>query len=119
MRRVALLSMGLFALALGGALGAAEKVAHLRSETAAAIPNPAPAEEIALAAGRILAVDGAHDRLIVEHRGIGRYYIDPGKSVIHVRDHGLLLGLSPGDKIRFDVERAGGRLVVTRLEHSN
>jgi Cu/Ag efflux protein CusF len=119
MRRVALLSMGLFALALGGALGAAEKVAHLRGESSDAIPNPAPIEAVPLAVGRILAVDGAHDRLVVEHRGIGRYYIDPGKSVIHVRDHDRLRGLSPGDKIRFDVERTGGRLVVTRLENSN
>ena len=118
MRRVAFLSLGLFVLALGGALGAAEKAAHLRSESSAAIPNPAPAEKMPLAAGRILAVDGARDRLIVEHRGIGRYYIDPGKTVIYVRDHDLLRWLSPGDKIRFDVERAGGVLVVTRLENS-
>ena len=48
-----------------------------------------------LAAGRILAVDGARDRLIVEHRGIGRYYIDPGKTVIYVRDHDLLRRAAP------------------------
>lgn len=119
MRRVALLSMGLFVLALGGALGAAEKASHFRGEGSAAIANPAPLEEMPLAAGRILAVDVQHDRLIVEHRGIGRYYIDPGKSVVHVRDHDLLRTLSPGDKIRFDVERAGGRLIVTQLENSN
>ena len=111
--------MGLFVLALGGAFGAADKAAHLRSESSAAIRDPAPVGEIVLAAGRILAVDGAHDRLIVEHRGIGRYYIDPGKAVIEVRDHALLRTLSPGDKIRFDVKRAGGRLAVTRLEHTN
>lgn len=119
MRKVALLSVGLFALALGGALGAAEKAVQFRGESSAAVPNPAPMEEMPPAVGRILAVDGANDRLIVEHRGIGRYYIDPGKSVIHVRDHDQLLGLSSGDKIRFDVERADGRLVVIHLENSN
>jgi hypothetical protein len=39
--------------------------------------------------------------------------------VLHVDHASLLFGLTPGDKIRFDVDRVGRRYIVTRLEHSN
>jgi len=39
--------------------------------------------------------------------------------VLHVDQANLLLGLTPGDKIRFDVNRVGRRYLVTRLENSN
>jgi len=120
MRRVALLSMGLFVLAVGGAVGASEKIAQFtRVSMAPVAPKVAPTEEFPLAAGRILAVDRQHLLLTVEHRGIARYHIDPGKAVLHVDRVSLLLGLTPGDKIRFDVDRVGRRYLVTRLENSN
>jgi len=112
--------MGLCVLALGGAVGAAEKIAHFTPVSLApAAPKVAPAEEFPLAAGRILAIDAEHKLLTVEHRGIARYHVDPGKAVLHVDQAGLLLGLTPGDKVRFDVERVGRRYLVTRLENSN
>jgi len=112
--------MGLLVLALGGAVGASEKIAHMtRISLAPAPPKVAPAEEFPLAAGRILAVDRQHLLVTVEHRGIARYHVDAGKAVLHVEQAGLLLGLTPGDKIRFDVDRVGRRYLVTRLENSN
>ena len=120
MRRVALLTMGLFVVALGGAVGASEKIAHYtKISLAPAAPEVAPVEELPLAAGRILAVDRERLLFTVEHRGIARYHVDAGKAVLHVDQANLLLGLTPGDKIRFDVNRVGRRYLVTRLENSN
>lgn len=120
MRRVALFTMGLCVLALGGAVGAAERIAHVTRTTLAPVaPLVAPAEEIPLAVGRILAVDPEHLLMTVEHRGIARYRVDPGKAVLRVDQSSLLMGLTPGDKIRFEVERIGRRYRVTRLENSN
>jgi Cu/Ag efflux protein CusF len=51
--------------------------------------------------------------------GIPHFYLDPGIFIFHVDDRALLTGLTPGDKIRFDVTRAGKRFTITRLENSN
>jgi Cu/Ag efflux protein CusF len=39
--------------------------------------------------------------------------------IFPVEDRMLLVGLTPGDKIRFDLERRAGHYVVTRIENSN
>jgi Cu/Ag efflux protein CusF len=72
-----------------------------------------------LAAGKIVAVDGKDGRLTVRHRGVARFYLDPGTNIFRVEDPALLTGLTPGDKIRFDVAREGKRYTITRIENSN
>ena len=127
MRRIALISwLVLLAATIGGGGWAAERIA---AKPCMAVAPPAhlaslaslqPVEEYPLTTGRIVAVDAKDGRLTVRHRGVARFYLDPGTYIFHVEDHALLTGLTPGDKIKFDVAREGKRrYVITRIENSN
>jgi Cu/Ag efflux protein CusF len=127
MRRIALMSwlVILTATAGGGVWGAQRIVAKPCSASAPASLTTAdlarlqPAEEFPLAAGKIVAVDAKDGRLTIRHRGVERFYLEPGTFIFHVEDPSLLTGLTPGDKIRFDVARSGKRYDITRIENSN
>ncbi len=123
MRRIALISwLVILTATAGGGVWAAERMA---AKPCSATVPPAhqaslqPVEEFPLAAGRIVAVDATDGRLTIKHRGVGRFYLEPGTFIFHVEDRSLLTGLTPGDKIRFDVARNGKRYDITRIENSN
>jgi Cu/Ag efflux protein CusF len=122
MRRIALISWLVFMTAtIGGGVWAAQRMTPC---TAVAVPRAElaslqPVEEYPLAAGRIVAIDAKDGRLTIMQGGIPHFYLDPGTFIFHVDDRALLTGLTPGDKIRFDVTRAGKRFTITRLENSN
>jgi Cu(I)/Ag(I) efflux system periplasmic protein CusF len=123
MRRIVVISwLVILSATVGGAVWGAQRIAA-KPCTAAAPPAKLatlqPAEELPLAAGKIVAVDPTAGRITVKHRGIGRFYLEPSTTVFHVEDPTLLTGLTPGDKIRFDAERNGKRYAITRIEHSN
>src|SRR5256885_11664967 len=113
MRRIALISwLVILTATAGGAVWAAERMTAKPCSPAAPPANLGrlqPAEEFPLAAGRIVAVDAKDGRLTVSHRGVGRFYLEPGTFIFRVEDRTLLTGLTPGDKIRFGVERDGKR----------
>ena len=123
MRRIALISwLVILAATVGGAVWAAERIATKpcsASAPPATLASLLPAEEFPLTAGRIVAVDAKDGRLTVRHRGVARYYLEPGTFIFHVEDPALLTGLTPGDKIQFDVARKGKRYDITRIENSN
>jgi Cu/Ag efflux protein CusF len=123
MRRIALISwLVILTATVGGAVWAAERMAAKPcSATVPPITHASlqPVEEFPLAAGKIVAVDAKEGRVIIRHRGVARFYLDPGTFPFHVEDRTLLTGLTPGDKIRFDVERNGKRYEITRIENSN
>jgi Cu(I)/Ag(I) efflux system protein CusF len=128
MRRIALFSwLVILSATIAGGVWAAQRIAAkpcaaaaLRTSlTTADLARLQPAEEFPLAAGKIVAVDAKDGRLIVRHRGVERFYLEPGTFVFHVEDRSLLTGLTPGDKIRFDVARNGKRYDITRIENSN
>jgi Cu/Ag efflux protein CusF len=123
MRRIALISwLVILAATVGGAVWAAERIAAKPCSAAApsaTLASLQPAEEFPLAAGKIVAVDAKDGRLTVRHRGVARYYLEPGTFIFHVEDPVLLTGLTPGDKIKFDVARKGKRYDITRIENSN
>ena len=125
MRRIALMSwLVLLAATVCGGVWAAERMV-VKPCTAAAVVSPRnlaslqPMEELPLSAGKIVAVDAKDGRLIVRHSGVARFYLEPGPYVFHVDDRELLTGLTPGDKIKFDVTREGKRYTITRIENSN
>lgn len=123
MRRIALISWLVIVTAtIGGGVWAAQRIVA-KPCTAAAPPARLailqPTEELPWAFGRIEAVDAKDGRVTVQHRGLARLYLDPGTYIFHVEDRALLTGLTPGDKIRFDVEREGKHFTITRLENSN
>jgi Cu/Ag efflux protein CusF len=79
----------------------------------------APARVFPLAAGRVIAVDPADGKITVEHAPIRHFYLQRATGIFPVEDPTLLVGLTPGDKIRFDLERRAGHYVITRIENSN
>jgi Cu(I)/Ag(I) efflux system protein CusF len=128
MRRIALISwLVILTVTVGGGVWAAQRIAAKPCSTtapAASLAKPdlaslQPVEEFPLAAGKIVAVDAKDGRLTIRHRGVERFYLDPGTFIFHVEDRSLLTGLTPGDKIRFDVARNGKRYDITRIENSN
>jgi Cu/Ag efflux protein CusF len=123
MRRIALISwLVILTATVGGGVWAAQRIAAKPCSATAPRPHLAslqPVEEYPLAAGKIVAVDAKDGRLTVRHRGVERFYLEPGTYIFHVEDRSLLTGLTPGDKIRFNVARDGKRYDITRIENSN
>lgn len=75
--------------------------------------------ERTLFAGRVVKIDADAGKIAIEHRPIWRFYMESMTMIFKVRDASLLIGLTPGDRIRFRFERAGDSFVVTRIENSN
>jgi Cu/Ag efflux protein CusF len=72
-----------------------------------------------LAAGQVVATNRAVGTITIRHQGIPELFMQTMTMVFRVSDKAMLEGLTPGDKIRFKVERDGRSYVVTRIEHSN
>lgn len=72
-----------------------------------------------LIAGTIVAIDRASGRITLEYRPVPRLYLEGGTKIFRVDNPKTLLGLTAGDKIRFELERAGKSYLVTRIENSN
>jgi len=122
MRRITLISCLVMAsVALCGGVWAAveRRAAPCVAARPMNIASLRPTHEFPLAAGRILAVDGRDGRLTVAHAPIPQFYLERMTGIFPVEDRTLLAGHSPGDKIRFELQRRHGRYVITRLENSN
>jgi len=124
MRRIILFSWLAFASAMtGGAVFASE---HVKATPCVAtapanlanLEGLAPSEEYPLAAGRVVAVDPKAGKVTVVAGPIARFYMEPATRIFRVDDRTLLTGLSPGDKIRFELVRDGKSYVITRIENS-
>jgi Cu/Ag efflux protein CusF len=120
MRYVTMLScLVLVSAVLGSGVCAAVVQHRGMREAANELGRPAPAEIVPLAAGRVVAVDPGDGKITVEHAPIARFYLERMTRIFPVEDRMLLVGLTSGDKIRFDLERRAGRYVITRIENSN
>ena len=78
----------------------------------------APVDE-PLAAGRIVAVNAAASSVTLEFRPIPQLFLDGGIRSFRVEKPQELIGLQPGDKVRFEIRRDGRSYIVTRIENSN
>ncbi|MBS0221711.1 MAG: copper-binding protein [Proteobacteria bacterium] len=122
MRRVALVSWLVLVLA---ALGTGVCAAVIRNQSihdagrSRDVGGLPPAEVFPLAAGRVVAVDPKDGKITVAHAAIPRFYMERMTRIFPVEDRTLLVGLTPGDKIRFDLERRAGHYVITHIENSN
>lgn len=81
--------------------------------------GPGPAADRVLSAGRVITADADAGRITIEHKPIQHLYMESMTMIFRVKDPAMLVGLRPGDKIRFKVERDDGRFVITRMENSN
>lgn len=108
-----------FALAPAVAAQAAEPGAFF-GETMEdnALPGVTPPGE-PLAFGRVVAIDTTRSRITLEFRPIPQQFLEGGLRIFDVADPAMLAGRSEGDKVRFDVERDGGRYIVIRLVNTN
>ena len=123
MRRIALISwLVIVAATICGGVWAAERIVTkpcMATAPPISLASLQPRQEFPWAAGKIVAIDSRDGRVTVRHNGIARFYLEPGTYIFHVEDRALLTGLTPGDKIRFDVERDGKHFAITHLENSN
>ena len=122
MRRIVLISgIVLSSIAVCGGVGAmVAKKPVLQSSLQTKVMEPAePVEEFPLPKGHIVAIDDHAGQITIRHKGVRRYEIPAQTCVFVVGDRALLTGLTPGDKIRFDLQRESGRYVVTHIENSN
>lgn len=64
--------------------------------------------------GVIKAMDVANDKITIDHEDIPGY-MPPMEMTESVSDKSLLSGLKRGDKVDFEIERTGSKLLVTKL----
>lgn len=111
----------LISVALCGGVGAA--VEKHRATPVAAVPNDIrslqSAETYPLARGRVVAVDSKDGKITVAHAPIPHLYLERTTRIFPVEDRAMLMGHTPGDKIRFDLKRLDGHYIITRIENSN
>ena len=72
-----------------------------------------------LATGNVVAVDRANGRITLDYRPIPELFLEGGTRIFQVEDPVWLTGLTPGDKVRFGVEREDRTYIVTRIENRN
>ena len=74
--------------------------------------------ERVLSAGRVVNVDTDAGKIAIEHKPITHLYMESMTMIFRVKEPTMLIGLTPGDKIRFKVERDNEGFVITRIENS-
>jgi Cu/Ag efflux protein CusF len=94
------------------------------SEELQATEEPQPAEQVpsaeqVLSAGRIVKVDIGAGKITIDHKPISRFHLESMTRIFRVKDPTMLTALTPGDKIRFRVERGDDGFIVTDIENSN
>ena len=83
------------------------------------MPGMLTPQEGPLATGKVVAIDRNARQIEIEHPPIEEFYMQRMTMIFKVADPSLLYGLTPGDKIRFRLERDGRSYVITRIENSN
>ena len=70
-------------------------------------------------AGRVVNVDIDAGKITIEHKPITHYYMEAMTMIFRVKDPTMLAALTPGNKIRFKVERDNDGFIVSQIENSN
>ena len=118
-RRVSPLLPALAALFLGAAAFAVDRAPPAPAAVPAGAARVALPDGQPLPRGRVVAIDETTGSVTLEYQPIPHLFLEGGQRTFAVEDRGTLEGLSPGDKVRFDLERTGRRYTVTYLENSN
>ena len=117
--RVCLLFTLAAALFVGAAAFAVEKTVVPTPTVQAAAGRAALPDGQPLPRGRVVAIDETTGSVTLEYAAIPHLFLEGGTRTFAVEDRGALEGVMPGQKVRFDLERAGKRYRVTYLENSN
>ena len=103
-------------LGAGFGLQAGAADSHDHAHHASSAPKPAAAAGAALTDGEVLKTDAAAGKVTIKHGSMPKFDMPPMTMVYRVKDKAMLDGLKPGDKIKFDVDGAGGEVTVLRRE---
>lgn len=89
-------------------------------------PGPASGEHgghggdpSAFSSGTVLAVDHTAKSITISHGPLQNLGMPPMTMEFQVKDPAMLVGLKPGDKVRFQAGTTGGAFTVTRIEVAN
>lgn len=111
---------GLIALLFLGAGLALQASADDKHHPQAATARVATAATTsALTEGEVRKVDKAAGKVTLKHGAMPKFDMPPMTMTYRVKDKAMLDGLRPGDKIKFDVDGAGGEFTVLHLEKMN
>ena len=72
-----------------------------------------------LASGKIVAINRDTCQIEFDHVPAKELYLQGMSMIFKVANPSLLYGRTPGDKIRFQLERKGRSYVITRIKNSN
>lgn len=78
--------------------------------------KPAAAAGAALTDGEVRKIDAAAGKITIKHGAMPKFDMPPMTMVYRVKDKAMLDQLEPGDKIKFDVDGAGGEVTVLRQD---
>ena len=84
---------------------------HPQTET-----TPVGADAAALTAGEVRKVDKAAGKITIKHGPMPKFDMPAMTMVYRVKDKTMLDAMKTGDKIRFEMDSAGGEFTVLRLE---
>lgn len=98
------------ALATIAAIGLVQQPAGLAAAEMMAQAAPAP-----MADGEIRKVDKDAKKLTIKHGPIGSLDMPAMTMVFAVKDPAMLDTVKTGDKVKFEVEKAGGAFTVTKI----
>ncbi|MDP1840345.1 MAG: copper-binding protein [Reyranella sp.] len=116
---------GLFTLAaaigLAGSVAAAETMVdpwphYYDDEMSGSVQ---PVASTPLASGRVVAVDHATGKITLAYAAIPQLLLEGGTRNFAVQDAAALTGLTPGDKVRFEIEREGRSFIVKRIVNNH
>ena len=111
-RNSMLLAVSIIGAGLAFAAGAADDHSHHASGAA----KPAAAAGAALTDGEVRKVDAAAGKVTIKHGAMPKFDMPPMTMVYRVKDKAMLEHLKAGDKVKFDVDGAGGEVTVLRPE---
>jgi Cu/Ag efflux protein CusF len=103
-------------LGAGFAFQAAAADSHDHSHAATSAAKPAAAASGALIDGEVRKIDKAADKITLKHGAVPRFDMPPMTMVYRVKDKAMLGELKLGDKVKFDLDSAGGEITVLRAE---
>lgn len=66
--------------------------------------------------GEVRTIDKSAAKITLKHGPLAKLDMPPMTMVFQVKNKALLDAIKPGDKVRFDAERAGGLYYVTQIE---
>ncbi|MGQ0546726.1 MAG: copper-binding protein [Betaproteobacteria bacterium] len=83
---------------------------------ALALAAPAIAQQATLSDGEIRKVDKSAKKITIKHGPLANLDMPPMTMVFRVKDPAMLDQVKPGDKVKFQAEKVGSALTVTKIE---